>query len=209
MKLGFPRRLLARYTLATGRLTGLYRKLCAPAGAEWAAYLKRHGGLYAMGEHCVIQANVTITDPAHVRLGNNVHLTGCTLFGHDGTVAMLKQMSGRRLDRVGRIDIGDNVFVGHQAIIMPGISIGSNVVVGAGAIVTRDVAPNTIVAGNPARPIGTVDAMLDRYERETRALGWATHPQLAPDYFGPAEPQLTALRNAAFFPTPAAAGELQ
>jgi len=209
MKHGFLRGLLARYTLATGRLTGLYRRLCAPAGADWAAYLKRHGGLYAMGEHCVIQANVVITDPAHVRLGNNVHLTGCTLFGHDGSVAMLKRMSGRRLDRVGKIDIGDNVFVGHQAIVMPGITIGSNVVVGAGAVVTRDVPPNTIVAGNPARPIGTVDAMLDRCERETRALCWAAHPQLAADYIGPPEPALTALRNAAFFATPAAAGELQ
>ena len=209
MKRGFLRGLLARYTLATGRLTGLYRKLCAPAGREWAEYLKRNGGLYAIGEGCVIQANVTITDPAHVRLGHNVHLTGCTLFGHDGTVAMLKQMSGRRLDRVGRIDIGDNVFVGHQAIIMPGISIGSNVVVGAGAIVTRDVPSNTIVAGNPARPIGTVEAMLDRYERQTQALRWAAHPQLAPDYFGPPEPALTALRNATFFATPAATGELR
>ncbi len=208
MRRGFLRGLLARYTLATGRLTGLYRKLCAPAGIEWTAYLKRHGGLYAMGEHCVIQANVTITDPPHVRLGNNVHLTGCTLFGHDGTVSMLKQMSGRRLDRVGKIDIGDNVFVGHQAIIMPGITIGSNVVVGAGAVVTRDVPSNTIVAGNPARPIGAVDAMLDRYERETRRLSWAAHPQLAPDYFGPAEPQLTALRNATFFANPAVAGDL-
>jgi acetyltransferase-like isoleucine patch superfamily enzyme len=208
MRSGFLRGLLARHTLATGRLTGLYRRLCAPAGIEWAAYLKRHGGLYAMGDGCVIQTNVTITDPAHVRLGNNVHLTGCTLFGHDGTISMLKQMSGKRLDRVGKIDIGDNVFVGHQAIIMPGITIGSNVVVGAGAVVTRDVPSNTIVAGNPARPIGTVDAMLDRYERATGALRWAAHPQLAADYFGPAEPQLTALRNSVFFATPVA-GERQ
>ena len=207
MNLGPFRGHLARYVFATGRLVGLYRRLCAPGGIEWAAYLKRHGGLYAMGEGCVIQTNVTITDPAHVRLGNNVHLTGCTLFGHDGTVSMLKQMSGRRLDRVGRIDIGDNVFVGHQAIVMPGITIGSDVVVGAGAVVTRNVPPNTVVAGNPARPIGTLSAMLDRYTRETEVLRWAAHPQLAPDYFGPAAPELTALRNACFFPAPTAAGE--
>jgi acetyltransferase-like isoleucine patch superfamily enzyme len=207
MKHGSFRGLLARYTLATGRLVGLYRRVCRPNGIEWAAYLKKHGGLYAMGEGCVIQTNVTITDPAHVRLGRNVHLTGCTLFGHDGTVAMLKQMSGRRLDRVGKIDIGDNVFVGHQAIIMPGITIASNVVVGAGAVVTKNVPRNMIVAGSPARPIGTFDEMLDRYTRETRALDWAAHPQLAPDYFGPATPDLTALRNAAFFAAPAVAGE--
>jgi len=201
------RRLLARYVLATGRLVGLYRRLCAPAGIEWAAYLKRHGGLHAMGEGCVIQTNVVITDPPHLRLGDNVHLTGCTLFGHDGTVSMLKQMSGRRLDRVGRIDIGDNVFVGHQAIVMPGVSIGPNAIVGAGAVVTRNVPRNTIVAGNPARPIGTVDALLERCTRETAALQWADHPQLAADYFGPAAAELTAQRKALFFPAPLIAGE--
>jgi len=200
------RALLERRVLATGRHVGLYRRLCKPSGAQWAAYLKRHGGLYAMGEGCVIQTNVTITDPAHVRLGDNVHLTGCTLFGHDGTVNMLKQMSGRRLDRVGKIDIGDNVFVGHQAIVMPGVVIGSNVVVGAGAIVTRNVASNTVVVGNPARPVGTVAALLDRYASSTAALRWADHPQLAPDYFGPASAELTTLRNAAFFAPFAAAG---
>jgi acetyltransferase-like isoleucine patch superfamily enzyme len=206
MKRGLFLRLIARHAHATGRLVGLYRRLCRPAGHEWAAYLRRHGGLYAMGEGCVIQANVTITDPAHVRLGSNVHLTGCTLFGHDGTVSMLKQMTGRRLDRVGKIDIGDNVFIGHQAIVMPGVTIGSNVVVGAGSVVTRDVPSNTVVAGVPARPISTLEALLERYTRETQALRWADDPQLDPGYAGPARPALTALRNATFFPESAVAG---
>lgn len=52
-----------------------------------------------------------------------------------------------------RITIGHDVWIGHGAIILPGRSIGIGAVVAAGAIVTKDVAPYTIVAGNPARPI--------------------------------------------------------
>jgi len=207
MKRGLLRSLLTRFVLSTGRLTGLYRRLCAPDGEEWARFLRRHGGLFAMGEHCSVQTNVLITDPPHVRLGNNVRLSGCTLFGHDGSVNMLKRLSGKTLDRVGKIDIRDNVFIGHQAIVLPGVTIGPNVVVAAGAVVTKDIAPDTIVAGNPARPIGTVSALIERLERHTRSLRWYGHPQLAADRFGPASPELVALRNAAFFDAPITTGE--
>jgi len=54
----------------------------------------------------------------------------------------------------GSLDIGDDVWIGHYAVILPGCrSIGRGAIVGAGAIVTRDVAPYTIVAGNPAKVI--------------------------------------------------------
>ena len=207
MKGGLLRRLLTRFVLSTGRLTGLYRRLCAPDGEEWARVLRRHGGLFAMGEHCSVQTNVLITDPPHVRLGNNVRLSGCTLFSHDGSVNMLKRLSGKTLDRVGKVDIRDNVFIGHQAIVLPGVTIGPNVVVAAGAVVAKDVAPDTVVAGNPARPIGTVSALIERLERRTRTLRWYGHPQLAADQFGPASPELVALRNAAFFDAPITTGE--
>lgn len=207
MRRGLLRRLFTRFVLATGRLTGPYRRLCAPDGEEWARVLRRHGGFFAMGEHCSIQTNVLITDPVHVRLGSNVRLSGCTLFGHDGSVNMLKRLSGRTLDRVGKIDIRDNVFIGHQAIVLPGVTIGPNVVVAAGTVVTKDVAPDTVVAGNPARPIGTVSALVERLDRRTRALRWYGHPQIAADHFGPASPELISLRNAAFFDAPIMNGE--
>jgi putative colanic acid biosynthesis acetyltransferase WcaF len=55
---------------------------------------------------------------------------------------------------VGEIDIGEDVFVGARAFIMPGIQIGTGAIVGACAVVTRNVAPWTIAVGNPAKPIG-------------------------------------------------------
>ena len=57
-------------------------------------------------------------------------------------------------DRGGDVVIGNHVWIGYRAIILPGIRIGDGAVIGAGSVVTKDVEPFVIVAGNPARPIG-------------------------------------------------------
>jgi acetyltransferase-like isoleucine patch superfamily enzyme len=56
------------------------------------------------------------------------------------------------------ITVGSDTWVGGGAIILPGVSIGNNCVVGAGSVVTKDVAPYTVVAGNPARVVRRLDA---------------------------------------------------
>lgn len=72
--------------------------------------------------------------------------------------------------RAQRVTIGHDVWIGRAAIVLPGRSIGNGAVVGAGAVVTRDVAPYTIVAGNPARPIRRrfAEAIAERLDR----LAW-------------------------------------
>lgn len=52
--------------------------------------------------------------------------------------------------------IGDDVWIGARSIILPGVTIGSRSIIGAGSVVTKDVAPMTVAAGNPAKPINTV-----------------------------------------------------
>ncbi len=63
-------------------------------------------------------------------------------------------------DRGGEVIIGNRVWIGYRAIILPGVNIGEGAVVGAGAVVTKDVEPYLIVAGNPAREIGKRQANL-------------------------------------------------
>jgi acetyltransferase-like isoleucine patch superfamily enzyme len=191
--------------LQTGRLAGLWKRLAPPGGEDWALFMGRFGGLHAVGERCSIQTNVTITDPGYVRLGNNVRLSGCTLFGHDGVVNMLRNAYGGEIDRVGKIDIRDNVFIGHQAIIMPGVTIGPDAVVAANSVVTRDVPPGAVVGGVPAKVIGSTAALHAQYVRQTRELPWTDLLAQRADPAEPASPALQARRMQHFFAPAAAA----
>ena len=68
----------------------------------------------------------------------------------------------KKADKFGRIVIGNNVHIGTNAIIMPGVSIGNNCIVGCGAVVTHNVPDNTIVAGVPARKIETIEEYAEK-----------------------------------------------
>jgi acetyltransferase-like isoleucine patch superfamily enzyme len=196
----FFRLFLRSSALNKGKHIGLYKKFCSPDGLEYAEVLKRHGKFYAIGENCSILPSANITDPQYVRLGNNVRLSTCTLIGHDGAVNMVNRAYGLKLDSVGRIDIKDNVFVGYHAIIMPNVTIGSNVIVAAGAVVTKDVPPNTIVGGVPAKPIGTLDDYIARLTAVNDTYPWAEMIRKRTREYDPAiEPQLKRLRQQFFF----------
>ena len=93
-----------------------------------------------------------------VTIGNRVTLTGVRILAHDGSTQIPLGVS-----RVGRVTIGDEVFVGHGSIILPGVTIGSRVVVGAGSVVTKDIPDNSVAAGNPARVIGTYDDFVKKH----------------------------------------------
>jgi acetyltransferase-like isoleucine patch superfamily enzyme len=80
-----------------------------------------------------------------LRLGDNVGLSDCTIFGHDGIVHVINARDGTKLDSVGGVDIRANSFVGHGAIVMPRVTIGPDSVVAAGAVVLRDVPPGMVV----------------------------------------------------------------
>ena len=81
-----------------------------------------------------------------LEIGDNVTISDARILTHDGST---KRALGR--SRVGRVIIGNDVFIGADAVILPNVKIGSNVVIGAGAIVTRDIPDNSVAVGNPDR----------------------------------------------------------
>ncbi len=99
-------------------------------------------------------------DLAHgflLKIGDNVTLSDCRILLHD---ASTKGALG--YSRVGRVVIGNNVFIGADALILPNVKIGDNVIVGAGAVVTKDIPDNSVVAGVPAKVISAYDAYIER-----------------------------------------------
>lgn len=86
-------------------------------------------------------------------IGDNVTLaSGCRIILHD---ASTKNELG--YSNVGIVEIGDNVFIGANAIVLPNVNIGSNVIVGAGSVICRDVQDNSVVVGNPGKYICSYD----------------------------------------------------
>lgn len=111
-----------------------------------------HGHGIRLGEHVFINANCTFLDGAFITIGAH------TLIGPDVKI----YTPHHPMDYIDRrenreyaypVTIGEDCWIGGGAVICPGVTIGSRSVVGAGSVVTKDVAPDTLVAGNPARII--------------------------------------------------------
>lgn len=177
-----------------------YRRLYSPDGEEWAAILRESGEFQAMGEHCSIQTNVTITDPPLVAMGNNVRMSGCILFGHDGSINMLNRAYQLHLDNVGPIILGDHVFIGHGVIILPNVKIGSRVIIAAGSVVSRDLPDNCLAGGMPAKPLRPLDEHVNILLKRNESYPWKDLiAQRGVGYDPQLEPELLRLRVTHFF----------
>lgn len=166
------RKLVTYLTKRNAKYLPYYKRLCRPNSSQYAGMVKHLGLFQSMGEHCSINLDAHIGDARYIRLGNNVRLASCRLLAHDGVINMLRRAYGIELDAVGKIDIGDNVFVGDRVVILRDVTIGNNCVVAAGAVVARDVPPNSVVGGVPAKLICTTDELVQRLLAESQSLPW-------------------------------------
>lgn len=108
-----------------------------------------------------------ILDPSHcwlIEIGDNVTMAPRVhVLAHD---ASTKQFLG--YTKLGRVTIGDNVFIGAESVILPGVTIGNNVIVGANSTVTKDIPDNVVVAGTPAKIICTLDEYLTKEKKNMK-----------------------------------------
>ena len=110
------------------------------------------------------------SEPWLIEIGSNVTIAGgVVLITHDGASRLFRNRisnMNRFGNRFGTIIIHDNSFIGENAIILPGIEIGPNSIIGAGSVVTKTVSPNSVVVGNPARVLYTVDEYINHYQEK-------------------------------------------
>lgn len=114
-----------------------------------------------IGKECDIQDINFGSEPYLIEIGNNVQITkGVKIFTHGGGWVFRKEFPD--LDTFGKVIIKNNVYIGNNTLIMPGVTIGNNVIVGAGSVVTKSVPDNAVVAGNPAKIISDLETTKQR-----------------------------------------------
>ena len=108
-----------------------------------------------LGKQVFINFNCCILDVAEVKMGDNVMLgPNVQIYTATHPLEAKARNSGREFAKP--ISIGNNVWIGGNATICPGISIGNNVVIGAGAVVTKDFPDDVFIGGNPAGIIRSI-----------------------------------------------------
>lgn len=114
-----------------------------------------YGYNISCGERVYFNVNCVVLDVAKVTIGNDVMFApGVQLY--TATHPIDKEQR-KTLEYAKEIKIGNDVWIGGGAIILPGITIGNNCVIGAGSVVTKDIPDNSMAVGNPAKVIKKLD----------------------------------------------------
>lgn len=102
-----------------------------------------------------------IIDPPHcwlITIGDNVTIASRVyILAHDASTKFYLNHT-----RIGRVTIGNNVFIGANSTILPNVKIGDNVIIGAGSVVSRSIPDNCVAVGNPAKIVATTEEYIKK-----------------------------------------------
>lgn len=159
--------------LPDGRIVNAHNASCIVIGngtliaGELLVY--PHGGRITLGDYCYVGEGARIWSAAGVTIGSRVFLAhGVNIHDSDAhsqsaaerhrhfrEVVVHQRADFAEKAQAAEVVIGDDVWIGFNSAVLKGVTIGEGAVIGAASVVTRDVAPFTIVAGNPAVVVGS------------------------------------------------------
>lgn len=131
-------------------------------------YWKKRGLL--IGNGCEVYSTASFgSEPYLITIGHNVRINcGVNFVTHDGGCWVLRhyldKKNSNQIDMFGIIKVGNNVHIGTNSMIMPGVTIGDNVIIGCCSVVTKDIPSNSVAVGIPARVIETIDEYVEKHE---------------------------------------------
>ena len=123
----------------------------------------------SVGKNFFFQPRVIPDEPKLISFGDNVSVaSGVTFVTHDVIDKVLNNMDYNINFHYNcaPIKVGNNVFIGCNVTILPGVEIKDNVIIAAGSVVTKDVKENTVVGGNPAKEISTFDEYVENRKKD-------------------------------------------
>jgi acetyltransferase-like isoleucine patch superfamily enzyme len=160
------------YTGKQMHLLTLKMLLRTPENAyKRADYLKKKKVFHHFGSGCFYQPRKLPTEPELISIGDNVWISGnVRMITHDMTGDMLKQhpiyrekfLKLHSTYYMGKIEIGNNVVIGADVIILYDVKIGDDCIIAAGSIVTKDIPSGSVAAGVPAKVVGKFDEFVQK-----------------------------------------------
>lgn len=105
--------------------------------------------------------NGVILDPSHcwlIEIGDNVTMAPRVhILCHDASTKVHLGYT-----KIGKVTIGNNVFIGAESVVLPNVKIGNNVIIGANSTITKDIPDNSVAVGNPAKVICSLEEYLQK-----------------------------------------------
>jgi acetyltransferase-like isoleucine patch superfamily enzyme len=117
-----------------------------------------------IGDYCLISPGVRISAAKSIRIGNNCMFAANVIISDSDWHGIYNRIRPFRCTKP--VTIENNVWLGERVIVNKGVAIGENSVVGAGSVVTKNIPPNSVAAGNPARVIKTINPNRRMLKRE-------------------------------------------
>lgn len=145
-----------------------------PSPVKRTEYLKKKNVFYSMGENCYYHTRDIPSEPYLLSIHNNVRIAAnVRIITHDTISLMINKMDKYKKKAkmsyyIGNVEILDNVMIGANSTILYDVKIGPNALVAAGSVVTKDVPEGTVVGGNPAKVICTIDEFVEKRLKKSK-----------------------------------------
>ena len=144
----------------TAERDALMRRILGKTGQRFkiiSPFFCDYGFNIEVGENFFANFNLVILDEARVTFGDNVFIApNCAFYTAGHPLDVAQRNAG--LEYSLPIRVGNNVWIGGNVCVMPGVTIGDNTVIGAGSVVVHDIPAGVLAAGNPCRVIRQLDA---------------------------------------------------